>query len=88
MLARRGDVDAFAELYERGFRCAWAFSMRVHSNRVAAETLTEAILSRAFAGLARFGGEVSWPGWLGAIAEEVLAEGGREAARQAGHIRR
>jgi DNA-directed RNA polymerase specialized sigma24 family protein len=87
-LAARGDVEAFAELYERGFRCAWAFAARVCPERDAAEALAEAVLTRAFSSLARFGGEKSWPAWLGAIAQEAFAERSESAGATARQARR
>ena len=87
-LAARGDVDAFASLYERGFRCVWAFVARRAASREAAEEFAEAILERAFAGLGCFSGAVSWAAWLGAIAKEVLAEAGEGPIASAHDARR
>ena len=87
-LAAQGDVDAFAGLYERGFRCAWAFATCHGTSREAAEALAEAILTRAFATLGCFSGAVSWPAWLGAIAREVWAESGERPRASARHARR
>ena len=70
-LAARGDVDAFAQLYERGFRCVWAFAACHCRDRDTAEALTEAVLTRAFSALGSFPCAVSWPAWLGAIAQEI-----------------
>jgi DNA-directed RNA polymerase specialized sigma24 family protein len=86
-LAAAGNVDAFAGLYERGFRCAWAFSTRHCAGRDAAEALTEAILTRAFATLARFSEAASWPAWLGGIAAELWAETCAAPAAAAGRAR-
>ena len=69
--ALRGDVDAFGGLFERGFRCAWSFSTRQCAERSAAESLTEGILTRGFAELRGFSGEVSWPSWLGSLVAEL-----------------
>lgn len=75
LLATKGDVEAFSDLYEQALRCVWAFAARQCGGREKAEALTEAILTRAFASLGSFGGGVSWPAWLGALAREVWAEG-------------
>jgi len=71
--ALRGDVDAFGDLFERGFRCAWSFSTRQRAERCGAEALTEGILTRGFAALRGYSGEVSWPSWLGSFAAELSA---------------
>jgi len=88
LLATKGDVDAFAGLYDQGLRCVWAFAVRQCRSREKAEALTEAILTRAFTTLESFSGAVSWPAWLGVIAREVWAEGsdspGAKVARRVG----
>ena len=73
-LAVRGDAGAFAELYELGFRCVWAFAARAGGSREAAEDLTEAVLTRAFESLGGFEGTETWCAWLGAIARQVREE--------------
>lgn len=72
--AARGDVEAFAVLYEGGFRCAWGFAARRCGERSAAEALTETVLTQAFASLSCFPGGASWPAWLGAIAADCVAD--------------
>jgi len=72
--AMGGDPHAFALLYEDGLRRVWAFAARRCATREAAEAITEAILTRAFATLSCFTGALSWPVWLGALAAELWQE--------------
>ncbi len=69
--ALRGDGEAFARIFDASLPCVWSFAARHTGSRAGAEVLTERILSRLFADLGRYDGEVPFAAWLLALCKEL-----------------
>ncbi|MDH7570615.1 MAG: sigma-70 family RNA polymerase sigma factor [Armatimonadota bacterium] len=93
-LAKRGDREAFEELFRRHYRQVFAVVFRVLNNPAEAEDAVQDAFVRAFNGLRGFRGEAAFGTWLCRIAINValrraqrtrvplasLSEAGGEAA--------
>lgn len=80
--ALRGDREAFSQLHEESFRPVWRFAARHRADRAAAESLTEAILTRAIAHLDERPDALPWAAWLFSLARaELAAPRGERCAR-------
>lgn len=63
-LARRGSVDAVAELYERYWPLAWRWAYLATGNRVRAEDVAQDSICRAFRELVRYDAARPFAPWL------------------------
>jgi RNA polymerase sigma-70 factor (ECF subfamily) len=72
--AKRGDVEAFTELYRRFVDRIFDYTARRLSSRQAAEDVTQEVFYRAFRGIAGCRDEDAFAGWLFAIARFVIAD--------------
>ena len=72
--AKTGDSDAYARLYRRYLDDIYLFAVTRLTDRDAAEDATQAIFFRAFASLAQCRDNAAFPGWLFAIARNVVAD--------------
>jgi RNA polymerase sigma-70 factor (ECF subfamily) len=72
--AKAGDGDAFAQLYRRYLDDVYAFVAARLSNRQAAEDATQTIFFRAMQSLPTCRDDAAFPGWLFAIARNVVTD--------------
>jgi RNA polymerase sigma-70 factor (ECF subfamily) len=72
--AKAGDSDAYARLYRRYLDDVYLFAVTRLADRDAAEDATQAVFFRAFASLAQCRDNAAFPGWLFAIARNVVAD--------------
>jgi RNA polymerase sigma-70 factor (ECF subfamily) len=72
--AKRGDGNAFAQLYRRYLDDVYAFVAARLSNRQAAEDATQTIFFRAMQSLPTCRDDAAFPGWLYAIARNVVTD--------------
>jgi RNA polymerase sigma-70 factor (ECF subfamily) len=72
--AKAGDGDAFAQLYRRYLDDVYAFVAARLSNRQAAEDATQTIFFRAMQSLPTCRDDAAFPGWLYAIARNVVTD--------------
>jgi RNA polymerase sigma-70 factor (ECF subfamily) len=72
--AKRGDGNAFAQLYRRYLDDVYAFVAARLSNRQAAEDATQTIFFRAMQSLPTCRDDAAFPGWLFAIARNVVTD--------------
>jgi len=80
--ARRGDREAFAQIFDASLPCVWRYAARHARRRAAAELLTERILARVFLELDRYDGEVPFAAWLLALCKETSAPSPPTSARR------
>jgi RNA polymerase sigma-70 factor, ECF subfamily len=72
--AKAGDGDAFAQLYRRYLDDVYAFVAARLSDRQAAEDATQTIFFRAMQSLPTCRDDAAFPGWLFAIARNVVTD--------------
>jgi RNA polymerase sigma-70 factor (ECF subfamily) len=72
--AKAGDGDAFAQLYRRYLDDVYAFVAARLSDRQAAEDATQTIFFRAMQSLPTCRDDAAFPGWLYAIARNVVTD--------------
>lgn len=72
--AKRGDGEAFAQLYRRYLNEVYGFVAARLSDRDAAEDATQAIFVRAMQSLDTCREDAAFPGWLFAIARNVVTD--------------
>jgi RNA polymerase sigma-70 factor (ECF subfamily) len=72
--AKRGDGDAFAALYRHYLPEVYGFVAARLADREAAEDATQAIFLRALQSLESCRDEAAFPGWLFAIARNVVTD--------------
>jgi RNA polymerase sigma-70 factor (ECF subfamily) len=72
--AKRGDGDAFAQLYRRYLDDVYAFVAARLADRQAAEDATQTIFFRAMQSLSTCRDDAAFPGWLFAIARNVVTD--------------
>jgi RNA polymerase sigma-70 factor (ECF subfamily) len=72
--AKRGDGNAFAQLYRRYLDDVYAFVAARLSDRQAAEDATQTIFFRAMQSLPTCRDDAAFPGWLFAIARNVVTD--------------
>ena len=72
--AKRGDGEAFGELYDRYVEEVYGFVAVRLSAREAAEDMTQAIFVRALQSLASCREDAAFPGWLFAIARNMITD--------------
>jgi len=80
--ALRGDLEAFARIFDASLPCVWSYATRHARRRAAAEHLAERILCRVFLELDRYNGEVPFAAWLLALCKETSAPSPPTAARR------
>jgi RNA polymerase sigma-70 factor (ECF subfamily) len=81
--AKRGDGDAFARLYRRYLDDVYGFVASRLAGREAAEDATQAIFVRALQSLHTCREDAAFPGWLFAIARNVVTDRYRAGRFQA-----
>jgi RNA polymerase sigma-70 factor, ECF subfamily len=72
--AKRGDGDAFAQLYRRYLDEVYGFVASRLADREAAEDATQTIFVRAMQSLDTCREDAAFPGWLFAIARNVVTD--------------
>src|SRR5581483_2898712 len=72
--AKRGDGEAFGQLYDRYGREIYAYVALRLSDREAAEDMTQTIFLRALRGLASCHDDAAFPAWLFAIARNCVID--------------
>ncbi len=72
--AKSGDSEAFARLYRRYLDDVYLYAVTRLHDRDAAEDATQAVFFRAFASIAQCRENAAFPGWLFAIARNVVAD--------------
>lgn len=72
--AKHGDGEAFGLLYDRYGGDVYAFVARRLSDRAAAEDATQTIFMRALQSLASCRDDAAFPGWLFAIARNIVTD--------------
>jgi RNA polymerase sigma-70 factor, ECF subfamily len=72
--AKQGDGEAFAQLYRRYLDDVYAFVAARLSDRQAAEDATQTIFFRAMQSLPTCRDDAAFPGWLFAIARNVVTD--------------
>jgi RNA polymerase sigma-70 factor (ECF subfamily) len=75
--ARRGELDAFGELFERHKNTVYSFVFRSVQRREDAEDIVQEAFFRAWRGICGFRGESSLLTWLCRIAANLCAEHAR-----------
>jgi RNA polymerase sigma-70 factor (ECF subfamily) len=83
--ARRGDVEAFDELYRVHRDRVYTLCSDLCGNRELAEDLLQETFVRTWRGLRRFGGRSSFATWVHRIAINVCRDAARKARRQGPH---
>ena len=84
--ARRGDVDAFEQLYRLHAGRVYALCLRLAGEPVEARELVQDTFVHAWEALPRFRGESSLTTWLHRIAVNVLLERRRGDRRRAARV--
>ncbi len=79
--ARRGDVDAFEELYRGHVGRIYAVSLRMVADPALAEELTQEAFVRAWRKLASFRGTAAFSTWLHRLAVNVVLDALRARRR-------
>lgn len=74
MRAKAGDASSFAQLYDRYVADVYAFVAVRLPDREAAEDVTQAIFMRALQALPSCRDDAAFPGWLFAIARNLVAD--------------
>src|SRR5215211_7377539 len=72
--AKRGDGEAFADLYDHYVEEVYAFVAVRLSDQEAAEDMTQTIFVRALHSLASCREDAAFPGWLFAIARNMVTD--------------
>lgn len=72
--AKRGDREAFAQLYDHFVRDVYGFVAVRLSDREEAQDVTQAIFLRAWQSLATCRENVAFPGWLFTIARNIVTD--------------
>ena len=80
--AKRGDVDAFGELYREHAGRVFALCLRMSGDRVQARELMQDVFVRAWERLASFRGEARFASWLHRLAVNVVLTGARATRRR------
>jgi RNA polymerase sigma-70 factor (ECF subfamily) len=80
--ARRGDMDAWARLYQDHFEYLLRHLAYLTGDVSLAEDLVQESFANAFAGLSRFQGRSSFSTWLCGIANNVARQHFRRSARR------
>ena len=84
--ARRGDADAFRQLFERYSRPVISFVYDMVGDRALAEDLTQETFVRAYRHLGALREESKFSTWLFSIAKNVAREHLRSGERRAGKV--
>jgi len=84
--AKRGDGEAFAQLYRRYLDEVYGFVASRLSDREAAEDATQMIFFRALQSLESCREDAAFPGWLFAIARNVVTDRYRANRFRAGPL--
>ena len=84
--ARRGDVDAFEQLYRMHAGRVYALCLRLAADPVVARELTQDTFVKAWDALPRFRADASLTTWLHRIAVNALLERRRGEKRRAARI--
>ena len=84
--ARRGDVDAFEQLYRLHSGRVYALCLRLSADPVVARELTQDTFVRAWEGLPRFRADATLTTWLHRIAVNALLERRRGERRRTARV--
>jgi RNA polymerase sigma-70 factor (ECF subfamily) len=84
--ARRGDVDAFEQLYRLHAGRVYALCLRLAADSIAARELTQDTFVRAWEALPRFRAEASLTTWLHRIAVNAMLERERGERRRTARV--
>jgi RNA polymerase sigma-70 factor (ECF subfamily) len=84
--ARRGDVDAFEQLYRRHAGRVYALCLRLAADPVVARELVQDTFVKAWEALPRFRAEASLATWLHRIAVNALLERRRGEKRRTSRV--
>jgi RNA polymerase sigma-70 factor (ECF subfamily) len=84
--ARRGDVDAFEQLYRTHAGRVYALCLRLAADPVVARELTQDTFVKAWDALPRFRADASLTTWLHRIAVNALLERRRGEKRRAARV--
>jgi RNA polymerase sigma-70 factor (ECF subfamily) len=84
--ARRGDVDAFEQLYRLHSGRVYALCLRLAADPVVARELTQDTFVRAWEGLPRFRADASLTTWLHRIAVNAMLERRRGERRRTARV--
>jgi RNA polymerase sigma factor (sigma-70 family) len=84
--ARRGDVDAFEQLYRRHAGRVYALCLRLAADAVEARELTQDTFVRAWEALPRFRADASLTTWLHRIAVNAMLERQRGDRRRSARV--
>lgn len=84
--ARRGDVDAFEQLYHAHAGRVFALCLRLTADRVRATELTQDVFVRAWEALPEFRGESGLATWLHRIAVNAMLQERRGERRRAARV--
>jgi RNA polymerase sigma-70 factor, ECF subfamily len=84
--ARRGDVDAFEQLYRLHAGRVYALSLRLTADPVVARELTQDTFVRAWEALPRFRADASITTWLHRIAVNAMLERQRGDRRRSARV--
>jgi len=85
--ARRGDQDAFEQLYRLHAGRVYALCLRLAGDADAARTLTQDVFVRAWERLGGFRGDSAFSSWLHRLAVNVVLADGRAASRRERRVR-
>ena len=81
--AKRGDVDAFHQLYRAHAGRVHAVCLRILGNPVQAEEATQEVFVKAWKALPRFEGRSAFSTWLHRLAVNVVLDARRAETRRA-----
>lgn len=84
--ARRGDVDAFEELYRMNAGRVYALCLRLTADPTEGRELTQDTFVRAWEALPRFRADASFTTWLHRIAVNALLERRRRDRRRTARV--
>ena len=84
--ARRGDVDAFEQLYREHSPRVFALCLRLAADPVAARELVQDVFVRAWEALPRFRADASITTWLHRIAVNAMLERRRSDRRRTARV--
>lgn len=84
--ARRGEVDAFGELYREHAGRVYALCIRMCGERVQAEELLQDVFVRAWERLGSFRGDASFGSWLHRLAVNVVLTAVRTTRRREARV--
>jgi RNA polymerase sigma-70 factor, ECF subfamily len=80
--ARRGDAQAFEDIYRRSVGRIYALCLRMVRDSQSAEELTQDVFVRAWQRLESFRGESRFTTWLHRLAVNVVLQEGRSKGRR------